>query len=62
MDVALAKVKRVVIGTHSLDIEKRLIGIFKGWVCEGMTSGEYIVPSILTRDGCQIWRNPNLTS
>lgn len=62
MDVALAKVKRVVIGTHSLDIERRLIGIFKGWVCEGMTSGEYIVPSILTRDGCQIWRNPNLTS
>lgn len=62
MEVAKKKIKRVVISTHSHEIDKELIGLFNGWICEGITSSEFIVPSILQKDGCQIWRNPLLTS
>jgi FkbM family methyltransferase len=55
------KVKRVVIGTHSWQIDHGLIGLFSthGWLLEGAEDCLYLEGTF--HDGTQVWRNPLLT-
>jgi FkbM family methyltransferase len=59
------KVKRIVVGTHSREIEQRLHQEMtgRGWVLEGYENcrfqGEGPTEALI-RDGCQVWRNPAL--
>jgi len=55
------KVKRVVIGTHSWQIDRGLIGVFAshGWMIES-AEGCFYCKGIFN-DGTQVWRNPLLT-
>jgi FkbM family methyltransferase len=59
------KVKRLVIGTHSRAIEQNLLDQLAGhgWVLESEESCKFLQQGdkmLLTRDGCQVWRNPIL--
>jgi FkbM family methyltransferase len=56
------KVRRVVIGTHSWQIDHGLIGLFAthGWVLEGAEDCFY--RERMFHDGSQVWRNPLLTN
>jgi FkbM family methyltransferase len=56
------KVKRVVIGTHSWQIDHGLIGLFAthGWVLDG--AEDCIYRGGAFHDGTQVWRNPLLTN
>lgn len=64
--VVNAKVRRVVIGTHSRAVEAELMEIFAGlgWILEDETvcrlhqAGDGSLH--LLADGCQVWRNPGL--
>jgi FkbM family methyltransferase len=61
-----AKVKRIIVGTHSRGIEGRLLDVFRdrGWLLERekpchfsyKTGVSYV--GMTTLDGCQIWKNP----
>jgi FkbM family methyltransferase len=61
IDLASEKVKRVVIGTHSPEIDRGLIGVFatNGWVLEG--AEDCFIRHGLFHDGTQVWRNPYLS-
>jgi hypothetical protein len=57
-----AKVKRMVVGTHSFEIERRLASLFPkhGWHLEGINScvmREETGKPVLIRDGVEVWRN-----
>jgi FkbM family methyltransferase len=57
-----AKVKRIIIGTHSFEIERRLASLFPkhGWQLEGINGcviREEKGKPVLIRDGVQVWRN-----
>jgi hypothetical protein len=56
------KVKRVVIGTHSPQIDRGLMGLFAmhGWVLEG--AEDCFIRHGIFHDGTQVWRNPLLTN
>jgi FkbM family methyltransferase len=55
------KVKRVVIGTHSPQIDWGLIGLFatRGWMLEG--AEDCFIHQGTFHDGTQVWRNPRMT-
>jgi SAM-dependent methyltransferase len=61
IDLVSAKVKRIVVGTHSFEIDRSLVNLFpkKGWILESIDAcvikGEG--KPVLVRDGTQIWRN-----
>jgi FkbM family methyltransferase len=59
IDLISRKVKRVVIGTHSRQIDRGLTGLFAshGWVLEGAEDCLYC-RGMLSGDGTQVWRNP----
>jgi hypothetical protein len=64
-DVLKKKVKRIVVGTHGREIEERLFEEMStaGWLLEAEESCLYRQLSgrmSLWRDGCQVWRNPDL--
>lgn len=57
------KVRRIVVGTHGRHIEERLFTDLcaAGWILENEEPCQYIQQNgrmMLTRDGCQTWRNP----
>jgi hypothetical protein len=57
-----AKVKRVVVGTHSFDIDRRLACLFakNDWELEGINAcvmREDGTQPVILRDGVQVWRN-----
>lgn len=62
IELVSTKVKRIVIGTHSFEIDRRLSCLFSkhGWdleginVCEMMEDKERLVVAL---DGVQVWRN-----
>ena len=58
---ALGNVRRIHVGTHSRDIEKRLRNRFEGWTCEAEFSGEATQETpwgrIAFEDGAQTWVN-----
>jgi len=59
------KVKRIVVGTHSREIEQHLHEEMTGrdWVLEGHEHCKFHregTTEVLFRDGCQVWRNPAL--
>lgn len=64
IDMVTKQVKRVFIGTHSADLDRRLISLFPkhGWVCEGIvaakTRDDQHGDPMLVADGDQVWRNP----
>jgi FkbM family methyltransferase len=65
MAAATAKVRRVVVGTHSFAIDRAMLALFAraGWECEGMFAVEMQEQgklAVTVRDGCQVWRNPKL--
>ncbi len=66
IDVLNARVRRLVLGTHSRTIEGHLIDLLhaNGWVCESETPC-MLLPTMeggryLARDGEQVWRNDRL--
>ena len=61
IDVLTAKVKRLIVGTHSFQIDRTLSGVMgsRGWICEGMSACT-MQSGRCTRDGMQVWVNPNL--
>jgi len=59
------RVRRIVVGTHSKEIEERLRDIFskEGWRPDGdltCSFKEENGQSILVQDGAQLWVNPNV--
>jgi FkbM family methyltransferase len=65
IDLVSRKVKRVVVGTHSIEIDRRLLNLFAkaGWEIEGVHPcgmGEANGQPVLLVDGTQVWRNPRL--
>jgi hypothetical protein len=55
-------VKRVVVGTHSFDIDRRLACLFakNNWELEGINAcvmSEDGTKPVILRDGVQVWRN-----
>jgi FkbM family methyltransferase len=61
------KVKRLVIGTHSRSIEQELLDELapQSWVLESEEACQFVrhgQQMVLSRDGCQVWRNPTLDS
>lgn len=62
IELISAKVKRVVAGTHSFDIDRRLVSLFakNNWELEGINScvmRQDGTQSVILRDGVQVWRN-----
>lgn len=61
-----AKVKRLIVGTHSFEIDRKLSEVMGawGWVCEGVSAckmrGSPGGPRLVA-DGMQVWRNPKQT-
>jgi FkbM family methyltransferase len=55
------KVKRVVVGTHSPQIDWGLMGLFasRGWMLEG--AADCFIQQGTFNDGTQVWRNPSMT-
>lgn len=66
IEILNARVRRLVIGTHSRTTEGHLIDLFhaNGWVCESempcLLSPMMDGSMILARDGEQVWRNDRL--
>lgn len=66
IDVLNAKVRRLVIGTHSRSIEGHLFDLFQdnGWVCESempcVLRPTMDGKRVLLVDGEQVWRNDRL--
>jgi hypothetical protein len=57
-----AKVKRIVVGTHSFEIDRLLRSLFPkhGWILEGINvcvMTEHHGKPVLIHDGAQVWRN-----
>jgi FkbM family methyltransferase len=66
LDIVTAKVKRLVIGTHSHEIDRHLVNLFaaNGWVLEAFSEcvmKENSGKPVEVLDGSQLWRNPRLT-
>jgi hypothetical protein len=62
IDLINAKVKRLVIGTHSSEIDRLLFNLFPchGWVLEGADAcvmNDVVGKAVTHRDGTQVWRN-----
>jgi hypothetical protein len=62
IDLVSARVKRIVVGTHSFEIERKLVRLFSkhGWVSEGISAcmmREDNGRPVLVHDGAQVWRN-----
>jgi 2-polyprenyl-3-methyl-5-hydroxy-6-metoxy-1,4-benzoquinol methylase len=61
IDLVSAKVKRLVVGTHSFEIDRSLVNLFlkKGWILESFDACAFKEEGkpVLVRDGTQIWRN-----
>ena len=62
IDLVSAKVRRVVIGTHSFEIDRHLACLFSkhGWVSEGIAEclmREDHGRPVIVHDGVQVWRN-----
>lgn len=62
MEVMRLKVRRVLVGTHSLELDRQLIKLFSnaGWSCEGIDSATMLETAAgprLACDGTQLWRN-----
>lgn len=65
IDFLCSKVRRVVIGTHSIAIDRSLVNLFghAGWQLEGLhgcAMGERDGKPEPLVDGTQVWRNPRL--
>ncbi len=65
LEAANAKVRRVVVGTHSFALDRALMTLFAraGWECEGFFAPriqEQPGFAVTVKDGCQVWRNPRL--
>lgn len=66
LEAANAKVRRVVVGTHSFALDRALAALFAGagWACEGIFACEMREEragrAVTVKDGCQVWRNPRL--
>ena len=66
MEAANAKVRRVVVGTHSFALDRALLALFAraGWTCEGIFACELQEQAtgraVTVKDGCQVWRNPRV--
>ena len=66
LEAANAKVRRVVVGTHSFALDRALVALFAraGWACEGLFACEMqeqaAGPAVTVKDGCQVWRNPRV--
>lgn len=65
LDTINKKVRRIIIGTHTHGIDRLLINLFgkSGWICEGVTASQIRETAgipVVTKDGCQVWRNTNL--
>ena len=64
MEAANAKVRRVVVGTHSFALDRTMLALFAraGWECEGLFACEMQEQAaglaVTVKDGCQVWRNP----
>jgi FkbM family methyltransferase len=61
-----AKVKRIVVGTHSFEIDRRLVSLFakRGWDLEGINicvMRELDGKPVLVHDGVQVWRNARIS-
>ena len=62
IELLSAKVKRVVVGTHSFEIDRQLACLFprNGWDLEGISAclmREEGGKPVIIRDGVQVWRN-----
>ena len=62
LDVLQNKVARMVVGTHSSEVEQRLRQTLRsrGWLLEAeeiATFGRSRLRKYLKRDGCQVWKN-----
>jgi FkbM family methyltransferase len=62
MAIVSAKVERVVVGTHSFEIDRQLVCLFakSDWNLEGIEAcrmTEKAGKSIVVHDGVQVWRN-----
>jgi FkbM family methyltransferase len=66
MEAANAKVRRVVVGTHSFALDRAMVVLFAraGWECEGLFACEMQEQAggraVTVKDGCQVWRNPRV--
>lgn len=65
IDALTESVKRVMIGTHSFDIDRQLISLFPqhGWICEGAEATRMTTAGgalCIMADGTQVWRNGRL--
>ena len=65
IDLVSAKVKRLVIGTHSFEIDRQLACLFPkyGWDLEGFDGcrvRENGGKSVVVHDGVQVWKNTRL--
>jgi FkbM family methyltransferase len=66
MEAANAKVRRVVVGTHSFALDRAMLALFAraGWTCEGIFACEMQEQAtglaVTVKDGCQVWRNPRV--
>lgn len=60
-----AKVKRIIVGTHSFEIDRKLACLFAkhSWDLEGICAclmREYDGKPVIVHDGAQVWRNTRL--
>ena len=65
IDLVSAKVKRLVIGTHSFEIDRQLACLFPkyGWDLEGFDGcrvREDSGKAFVVHDGVQVWKNTRL--
>ena len=65
IELVSAKVKRIVVGTHSFEIDRKLAGLFpkNDWELEGMdvcVMRDDGGRPVIIHDGVQVWRNTRL--
>ena len=65
IDLVSAKVKHIVVGTHSFEIDRQLASLFpkNGWGLEGFDGcrmREQGGKSFVVHDGVQVWKNTRL--
>jgi len=58
-----AKVRRLIVGTHSFKIDRHLAEVMggQGWTCEGVSACKMqgaVGGALLVCDGMQVWHNP----
>lgn len=62
IELVSAKVKRIIVGSHSFEIDRRLACLFPqhGWDLEGIDAcvmREHDAKPVIVHDGTQVWRN-----